>query len=202
VEINYFGGEIVPGRATVIKNGWGYAEAEVSLKTPNDWLKLKTTRLNASDFGADGAAEIRYEIDTAKFTGKLGSAVIVVSNLQTKNVTEVSLSVKRRALLKISTDKESYPFDGRGTLIIENYSGAEISTDVSAEQYIKFEGKTFSVGERREIPFYIKCTAFQMAQLAFKRLPFIEAEVTVTARVRERTLKKTLVLKLGNTLLA
>jgi hypothetical protein len=179
--------DLITGEITVHKTGWGYIEADVITDGGEDWLSVTPECLSAGMFSQKDIALIKYSINTAKLKGKMSRADIRISG-----GLQAALVVKKKTHISISSDKSCYDSEDSGKLRVVNNCGGDIMLDISVRDgFVKFEGKRYYMGATAEIPFNVKLSTLQMAQIGLKRQPFFETEIYVTTNIGSKQIKRT-----------
>jgi hypothetical protein len=105
---------------------------------------------------------------------------------------------KRPQPLFVSLAREGYRFRDEGALIVENQSGMDCVLEVFCKEgFVRFAERHYVVNGNMEIPFSIRMSALQSAQLLFRKQPGAGAVIEVKAVMGETVYKKNLCLTAG-----
>ncbi len=174
----------------VKKIGWGYASENLSLLEPKPWINFYPDRLSTESFDENGTARVMLELNASRLSGLYDEAVLCAGQASIK------LGVKRLPFLSATLSKESYSTDDVGKLCVVNNSGADVLVEIeTGDGFIKFEGKKYLVGKEADIPFVVRLTAIQLAQLALSKRPLIESFISVKANLASKIVKKNISLR-------
>ncbi len=185
--------DIVTHQIPINKIGWGYVEADVSARSDGDWLNITNAKLVASGFAEEESVFVSYSVDTSKLKSKFEKGTIKISNS-----IEVEIVVRKKSYFSVRTNRNSFEYDDNGVVCVTNNTGQDVLLEiVSKENYIKFDGKKYFMGGYAEIPFTIKMTALQTAQMAIKKQPYSENEIMITAHINDILIKKTIKISVG-----
>lgn len=188
--------ETVTEYITVKKTGWGYAEASVRAEGSAPWLKVLTEKITPASFKDNGEALVSLQIDKKLVKGKFEREKIIITS---DNDIKISVNVKTEPALKAALSKTSFESDDSGFLQIQNNTGKDCLIGVSAKDgYVRFSAKSYFVKDYLEIPFTVRITALQGAQLSIRKQPVVETEIYIKTIVNDITIKKTLVLYIGS----
>jgi hypothetical protein len=187
--------DIIRGHFLVRRSDNGFVEAPVTAAANAPWLRILTQRLISSDFNEANTAMVNFTIDPLQIGGRYAGEKVTVG-LDEANT--VALVFKRAAPLSVRLDRDAYRFDDQGTVFIANNTGGELLVELFCkESFIRFEARRYMAGERYEIPFGVKLSAFMSAQLLFRKLPFLKATIEVKTVYRDQLIKKQLEIVVG-----
>jgi hypothetical protein len=187
--------DVIRGHFLVRRSDSGFVDAPVTALGGAGWLTLSAHRLISSDFNEANTAMVGFVIDPLFIGGRYAGEKVAVGT-DGGNITEIVF--KRGAPLSVRLAREAYRFDDRGSLFIENQTGGELLVELFCkDSFIRFEARRYMVGERYEIPFTVKLSAFISAQLLFRKLPFLRTTIEVKAIYREQLLKRQLDIIVG-----
>ena len=186
--------------------GWGYLSAKLVVDGGDDmpWLKLMTTDLSAGDFDENGFCEASFIIYPHHVPKKYAFCKVVLTEAGDKSKSSasqraVTISVSCRQPFAVALLRESYGPDDGGKLIVHNHTLRDLMLEVFArDSFLKFEGKRYLVSAYAEIPFSIKLGGLQGAQMALKKQPVLETQVSVRATIGHKRYEKRLRLTVGD----
>jgi len=183
-------------RFQVQKSNSGYADAPIATLGGAPWLALSTGRLASSDYN-NNLATVDFSIDPQLLSGMFAREHIVVGPTpDTNNILEIT--VRRAAPLSIRLNREGFRYEDRGSIEIENNTGANIKVEVYCrDRYIRFYANTHMASAVHSIPFEIRPSAFASAQRLFSRLPYISTYIDVRAHAPGQVFHKRLHLNIG-----
>ncbi len=189
--------KVISGSVEIEKNGSGYVELKLYTKYNSNWLKLKKNNITIKDFNTNNIAKIEYEVDTESLNQNFSYDSIVMEAFE-YNV-YVDINVQKKQPLKARLSKESFVNDDKGLVVIDNHTNTELLVELwTDDNYIKFEGKRYFVKGHAEIPFEIKLSPFQMAQMSFLKQPKINTKIYIKTIVGKNIVKKSFDVVVGN----
>ncbi|MDR1530944.1 MAG: DUF5717 family protein [Clostridiales bacterium] len=161
------------GFFTLKKSDWGFVDEPVQVRYKSKWLTLEKERVRSEDFDENALARLRFLVDSSKIHSPVVSDVISAGDAALR------VTVKRRPYMSVYLSKEYMGLDDEGGVRILNYTGKDIMVEIETrDNFIKFEGRRYLVSKYAEIPFKVKMTTLQLAQLTFKRQPAVVTEIT------------------------
>lgn len=182
------------GAIPIKKSGYGYVEEEVYTKNGAPWLKLSTDKVISADFGGEETAEIRFSIDTVLIKTKYAAETVCVGG----DGCRACITVKRLPFLQVKLSKESFAQEDKGWIKITNHAGCDLMLDILLQDtFIKLEGKKYFVGEYAEIPFEVKLSAFQAAQMSIRKQPYLNTIISIRGNLDGTPIRKNVSLSVG-----
>jgi len=171
------------------KSDNGYYETRLLTKRNAEWLSLQKEHLSNNDFD-DNIATVKYKIAPSLVQGRYAKETIIAGE------SAVDIVFKRPAPMRCWLTREGFRLYDEGILVVE--TPAPIMVEVFCkEQFVRFVGKEFRVLGREEIRFTIKPSAFQSAQMMFRKQPSLSAEIEVRAFYNGTVVKRVLPLTAG-----
>ncbi len=206
--IEYSNREILNFSLPIKKTGKGYIYERVYTQDESNWLAISKDNINSSDFEIIPAAnanginddetsgyeltKLNYFINTALISKSVSNKILIGDSIS------INISVRRKSALIAKASKEMFSFEDSGTINIINNCNKDIVIETySDDSFIKLEGKRYFIGETAKIPFNIKFSALQLAQLALKKQPIVNTEIYIKANVDYGIIKKTINLTIG-----
>ena len=178
----------------VKKSDNGYADAPITVMDGAPWLKLSNTRLAPSDF-EDNRAKVGLNIDPALMGRSFVRERILIGS---EAASILTLTVTKAAPLNLRLNREGYRYEDRGSIEIENNTGANIKVEVYCrDRYIRFYANTHMASAVHSIPFEIRPSAFVSTRRLFSRLPYISTYIDLRARCPGQEFKRRLYLTIG-----
>jgi len=168
--------EKISGEIILTKSDGGYVEAPLSFSAP--WLSFSSGKLAASDFDETNTAAITFTIDPAKIKGNIAREEIIIGT----DVARCSAEIIYRRLppFVFRMNRSTYRYSDRGTIEVTNNTGEPARLEIFCpENYVRFAATTYKIPARGEIPFDIKLSAFTNAQMFFRKLPFMKANIEI-----------------------
>lgn len=199
LEIKPYFKEPILGNISILRNGWGYIDTEVIVEKSLLWFKLDTEKITSKSFDINGVGVIKYTINPALIGGKYSRQTIIIKGDKPLNI---NVNVSLLPFIKLKLSKERFYFNDEGILKIENNSGRDLIFEIFAsDNFIKFEARNYPVFESAEIPFSVKFTAIQMAQINLTKKPYIQSEITIRVIINNEVIKKTKNIIIGYSLI-
>ena len=170
---------IINGNFTVQKSDSGYVEASVQKESDAPWLAVDTTNLKTEDF-TDNTVQINYKIDPLHIKGRYSRELIKIKSTDGPEEVTAEIVFKRPEPLKAYLQKEGYRYQDEGTVVVENELDEPLQVEISCkEQFIRFYQKEYKVEGKLSIPFIVKLTPLQSAQMLFRKIPSLSAEIEI-----------------------
>ena len=186
---------MIHGHFIVQKSDDGYIEALI--KSQASWLCLAKKSLTIEDF-TDNATTIRYSIDPLLITGRYAQEKILIETDREAETANMDIIFKRPVPLKARLSREGYRYSDEGTVILENQTDKAMQVEVFCkESFVRFHHNQYKVVEKLEIPFIIKLSPLQFAQMMFRKVPSLFAEIQIKATYKGLNIKKNLTLTAG-----
>jgi len=183
----------IHGSFQVQKSDGGYLEAPLTISGNSPWLSLSSGKLTTADFNAENTATINFTIEPEKIENILAHEKIIVGN----NI-NAEIIFRRLPQIAMKLNREAYRYTDRGTIEITNNTGENASISIFCkDNYVRFTEQSHKVGERGEIPFEIKLSAFMSAQMLFRKVPYMNSQIEIKAQTSEREYKKILPITVG-----
>jgi len=196
IEHRSFDNSMIYGHFQIQKSDSGYAEANIIKKSP--WLKLSKSRLKPLDFKQENTATIKYSIDPLLITGRYAREIVTVESQDDMKDTSLEIIFKRPLPLKAWLPREGYRFKDEGIIMVENKTNKPIMVQLSCnEAFIRFFQQEYKVEGRLQIPFIVKLPPLQSAQMLFRKIPSLFANIEVKAVYKDTAISKTLSLTAG-----
>jgi len=166
-------------RFHVQKSDSGYVDAPVTAMGSSSWLTLSTGRLSSSDFSNNNRATVDIGIDPILIPSNFAREHILIGPTpETGNMLEVTFL--RAASFTISLNRKGFRYEDRGSIEVENNTGANMRIDVfSRDKYVRFYAQSHVAGAAHSIPFEIRPSAFASAQRLFRRLLYVSTYIDV-----------------------
>ncbi len=182
---------------TVVVNKKGFGYIKTNLKTVNNsnWINLETRDISSLDFESKDYANVNFFINAKNIKSDFVSDSILLEDYKK----ELKIEIYKKAVINVKLSKQSFEYEDMGFLIVENNYFKDITLEVVTENnFVKFEGKTYLVGNRAEIKFDIKVSAFAGAQAALKRQPVLRTSLIVRAFLEDRVVIREIKFSIGN----
>jgi hypothetical protein len=177
------------GTLTVKKTGWGFVEEPIRVEAP--WLVPDRRQLRGEDFDGENRARVGFTVDASQIRAGALCAVRV-------GEAAFRVEVRRKPYMKAYLSKEYMALEDEAALRVLNNTGEDLLVEVEPrDAFVKFTGRKYLVGKYAEIPFSVKMSAFQLAQLTLKRQPAIQTEITVLATLKAGAQRSALALTIG-----
>jgi len=168
--------EKISGEIRIKKSDGGYVEAPLKFSAP--WLTFSSGKLSASDFDEENIAAITFTIDPAKIKGNIAREEIIIGTDSARCAVEIIY--RRLPQFVFRLNRGTYRYSDRGTIEVINNTGEPARLEIFCpENYVRFPATTFKIPARGEIPFEIKLSAFTNAQIFFRKLPFMKANIEI-----------------------
>jgi hypothetical protein len=181
----------ITGEFHVKKSDAGYAEAPLIHNAP--WLTLSSGKLATTDFDETNTATVTFTIEPSKIKNAFAQETVQVGA-----GAEIEIVFRRLPPLVLRLSRNAYRFSDHGILEVINNSGTNMEISVFCrDNYIRFAANSSTVGARTEIPFNVKLSTFMNAQMIFKKTPFMQTDIEVTAKIDGRETKKILPVIVG-----
>jgi hypothetical protein len=180
------------GSFRVQKSDAGYVDVPLVLPDSAGWLTLSSAKLATGDFDENNIATVNFTVDpTLIKTAFAGGSVTVGED-------SVEIVYRRLPNVTFRLNRDAYKYTDRGIIEVVNNTGANMQIGVFCkENYIRFAARSFPVGERGEIPFEIKLSAFMSAQMLFRKLPLMYTSIEINAKIPGQEFKKNLPVTVG-----
>lgn len=190
---------MIYGNFLVHKSDSGFFEAPLTTQNNAPWLALSADRLITSDFNDADAAVVNFSIDPLRIRGRYAREMVIIgAEAETDGENAVELVFKRLAPLTVRLPREAYHFEDQGVVEVVNNTGGDLLLELFCEDsFVRFAARKYYVGERHEVPFDIKLSAFMAAQLMFRKLPFLRTSIEVKTVYRDTVLRKKLPITVG-----
>ncbi len=184
---------------TVKKTGWGYADCLIY--SDQHWLLVQPEKLTSASFDEGGLARVQLSMDTEAFEQAAEATLFLSQGVGLPALKSISLSVKKSRPFLFSINQEAFASNDKGYLTIENLCGADSFVEVfSPDSFVKLEAKRYPLRDRVMIPFTIKLSALQSAQMSFKKQPYLEGVISMKIVLNYKVHKKDLKLKVFSVL--
>lgn len=186
---------MIHGDFTVQKSDKGYIEADISSEGGAAWLKLESDTLTIDDFDSDNTATVKYTIDPLLIKGSYARDRAIIKSFDD---IAVELVFKRPGPFRAWLPREGFSYQDEGSVMIENQTGEPLKIELSCkENYVRFYQQEYEVEDSMSIPFIIKLSPLQSAQMLFRKVPSLFAEIEVRALYKETFITKSLPLTAG-----
>ncbi|MCL2753240.1 MAG: DUF5717 family protein [Defluviitaleaceae bacterium] len=170
--------DVVTGSIVLRKTTWGFAEAAIEVEGEKKWIKLDKNKITSADFDSENLCQAHYIIFPEHSTGR-ETAVITLNadGIEQK----IHIRASFAAAFSARLDKQSFFFEDKGKLIVENNTGHDLLIDISCENFVKFAAKRYHISKTAEIDFEIKFSSFKTATMSFKRQNYAESYINVVS---------------------
>lgn len=177
----------------VQKSDKGYVEATVALGKEFKWLSLKTDKLI---FDEDNKAQVEYAIDPMLISGRYARGKIIIQT-DTKTL-ESNIVFKRPVPFLARLPREGFTYNDEGVVVVENQTKETMQVQIFCkENFIRFYEREYKVDGSLEIPFLIKLSPLQSAQMLFRKVPALTADIEIKSDYKGKTVSKKLTLVAG-----
>ena len=192
----------VYGHFTVQKNDDGYVQAHITPEGPEaPWMLLTDQSLTNADFNEEHTANIMYTIDPLLIPGRFAQAKVAVTTSEGEKETEIDIIYNRMTPLRAWLSREGYSYQDEGMIIVENQGDESMQVDIACrESFVRFHQKRYKVDGQLNIPFTIKLSPLQSAQMLLRKTPFLSADIEIHTKYRGKAIKKKLSLVAGDIL--
>jgi len=181
----------IEGMFELQKSDSGYYETAILKKRNSEWLSLLKEHLYSSDFNDDGnIATVKYKIIPSLVQGRYAKETISAGE------SAIDIVFRRPAPMRCWLSREGFRLYDYGILVVETREPILVEV-FCKEQFVKFEGREYRVLGREEIRFNIKPSAFQSAQMMFRKQPSLSAEIEVRAFYNGTVIKRVLPITAG-----
>ena len=181
---------MIYGEFVVYKSDSGYAEAEIRKINESPWLKIE----NEGRFCVNNTLIVKYSIDPLLIKSRYA-----IERVSINEDIYVDIIFKRPLPIRAWLPKEGYRLSDEGQIIVENEADVNINV-ICNEPFVRFfqqEYKTKESPGRLEIPFLIKLTPLQTAQMMFRKIPSLSATIEIRAEYKDTVISKLLTLTAG-----
>jgi hypothetical protein len=183
------------GHFFVQKSDSGFLEAHITQRRAG-WLVLSTEHLSAHDFSENNTAMVKYSIDPMRIKSRYAQETVVMDD-GTDSVS-VDIIFKRPLPFRTWLEKVSYRLHDEGEILVDNQCDVPIFVEVFCkDSFVRFEARQYRVMGQEKIPFSIKMSALQSAQMLFRKQPSLATEIELRAFFRDTSIKKNLSLRVG-----
>lgn len=188
LKLKYREADPVTGVIMFRLNGWGYIDLKLRQKGENTAVKLLTEKISYTDFDENGFFEATFVVYPALVKSRRAYEQIEI----TGDINAVcTISIIRERPVKAEMLRSRFEASDRGTILITNNTGKDMMFSVvSSEPFIKFEGRRYLVGAKAELPFEVRFTALQSAQMTLRKQPFAEVVISLWSAEPVRFEKK------------
>ncbi|MCL2461925.1 MAG: DUF5717 family protein [Defluviitaleaceae bacterium] len=179
--------KVVSGSIPLERTGWGYLNVPVFAKRGVPWLTF-VKRVKNADFKDGNAAALSFAVDPKEVKAGWDAENVIIGN---EDPISVEISVRKLPPIEAWVSREFYGMEDGGLLTVVNQTGADLLIEVvPMETFVKFAGLKYLVGEKADIPFQVRFSAFQTAPLIFRKQPFAEAFIEISANADGKRIKK------------
>ncbi|MCL2355980.1 MAG: DUF5717 family protein [Defluviitaleaceae bacterium] len=166
----------ISGELKIKKSDSGYVEAPLNFSA--NWLSFSSGKLASSDFDEENTAAVTFTIDPEKITGSIARDEIIIGTDAVRCSAEIIY--RRLPPFVLRLNRGTYRYSDRGTIEVTNNTGAPARLEIFCpESYIRFAAGAYTIPARGEIHFEIKLSAFTNAQMFFRKLPFMKANIEI-----------------------
>ncbi|MCL2398384.1 MAG: DUF5717 family protein [Defluviitaleaceae bacterium] len=188
---------MIYGAFMLQKSDIGYVDAHISALNDSPWISLSSNTLNTWDFDDNLTAMIKYSIDPMQIRGRYACERILITAADTEDV-PVDIIFKRPAPIKTWLTREGYKFQDEGFIVVENQLDEPLILEFFCkEQFVRFYQERYKVEGRLSIPFLIKLSPLQSAQMLFRKVPSLSAEIEIRTIYSGTVIRKVLTLTAG-----
>ena len=181
--------DIIHGQFEIQKSDKGYIEANISTLKNSPWLSL-----TFEDF------TVKYSIDPKRINSRYAQERIIIRTPDSEEQNEASVDIIFKRPLPISAylSKEGYRFSDEGAVVVENHMKEPLVVEVFCqENFVRFYEQKYKVEAELKIPFLIKLSTLQSAQMLFRKVPSLSTEIEIKTVYDGKNIKKTLPLTAG-----
>ena len=181
---------IIHGSFEILKSDEGYVETNITTAYGASWLTL-------SDL--DHGGKLGYSIDPILIKGRYARERIIIK-AESVSTSEVYVDIifKRPDPLAAWLSRETYRYQDEGTITLENRAGNPLQIEISCgESFVRFFQQRYEVDDEIEIPFIIKLSALQSAQMLFRKIPSLQAKIDIKSTFKGTQITKSLTLQAG-----
>ena len=185
IEYRTLSNAIIRGQFELQKSDGGYVEADIGTATGAAWLSLAL-----EDF------IVKYSIDPLLITGRCARERVTISG----NGEELYVDIvfKRPKPMLAWLLREGFRFQDEGKIAVENQTSDPLQVEVFCkESFVRFYRRQYKVEGRIDIPFIIKLSPLQSAQMLFRKVPSLSAEIELRATYKDTVINKVLTLTAG-----
>jgi hypothetical protein len=191
-----FENSMIYGHFGLQKSDGGYIEADIITGSP--WLRLAKDKLITEDFKNENTAVVKYSIDPLLIPGRYARETVRIRNTDGSEEAAMDIIFKRPQPLRARLLREGYRFRDEGTIIVENQTGRPMMAKLSCnEAFVRFFQREYKVEGQLQIPFIIKLPPLQSAQMLFRKIPSLFADIEIKAFYKDTLIKKTMRLTAG-----
>ena len=187
---------LIHGNLEVKKSAPGYVEAQIAKKSGAPWLSLPRETL---EFDEDNTAQIEYKIDPLLIEGRYAREQIIIKT-GTEDV-PISVVFKRPLPLLAWLPREGFSYNDEGVILVKNQLDLPLQIDINCtETFVRFFRQEYKVeghDGQIEIPFIIKLSPLQSAQMLFRKVPSLTAKIEIRSTYKGEEISKTLQLTAG-----
>jgi len=187
---------VIKGSFQIQKSDSGYIEAGIKTQGGAKWLSLSSDTISSADFDSDNIAEISYTIDPLLIEGRYARERV----LFTAEDAALDIIFKRPIPLEASLAREAYTYKDSGELILENQTKEPMQIEIFCkENFIRFQQNQYRLDGQLslKIPFFIKLPPLQAAQMLFRKIPYMPADIEITTSYKGQVIKKNVRLTAG-----
>ena len=182
IEHSTLSNSLIKGEFELQKSDSGYVEIELSTVTGAAWLSLEL----------DGFV-VKYTIDPLLIEGRYARERVIISE-----EVYVDIIFKRPMPLVLRLSREGYKFQDEGEVILENQTGEPMAIEIICkEPFVRFYEREYTVEDRLSVPFVIKLSPLQSAQMLFRKVPALVAEIEIRGKYKSEIVGKVLTLTAG-----
>lgn len=181
IEHRAFDNSLIHGEFEVTKSDNGYVEVDISTESGAEWLTLEYEGLT-----------VKYSIDPLLIPGRYARERVIINDIF------VDIVFKRPLPLLAWLPREGFTYQDEGTIVVENQTKDPLKIElVCNETFVRLYQREYKVDGQLIIPFIIKLSPLQSAQMLFRRAPSLRASIEIKAIYKGRSIGKTLTLVAG-----
>jgi len=198
VEHSAIDSAMIHGNFTLQKSDNGYLEGSFALKHNANWLTLSSHHFNSTDFDKNNTAVINYRIDPLLISKRYEREQILIETCAEQE--NVNIVFKRTMPLTVQLKKEGYTFNDNGEILLRNNSADSMIIQLFCKDtFVKFVQSDYKLasGGKLLVPFSIKLSITQSAQIMFRRVPFLRTNLQIICIHKGKKIEKLLPITAG-----
>jgi len=175
----------------VEKSDKGYVEAAITTENNALWLTLAENRLTTADFDSRNLAEIKYSVDPLHIKSRYVTEKVIIS-INGQPQTTFDISFKRPEPLLAYLPREGFKYKDEGFIMVESQTKEPQNVEITCnEPFVRFFQRQYKVNGQLQIPFIIKLPPLQAAQMLFRKIPSLSADIVVRSGKVKKVLRLT-----------
>ncbi len=190
VDIRAFEKNIITGEIAFERVGWGFLEAKLLIPKSCKWVMLSDYEINGASFDDSGICRINYFIDTAKLPANYAEQAVIITGESQRDL-EFQIIAHVMKPVDAQLSKVCYLMEDSGELIITNNSARDLLIELeSSETFVKLSNTRFYLAKSARIPFDVRMSMLQSAQLMLTKQPTIKTTITLTYQAGKRYIER------------